>query len=54
MQRDQAVQNLAPFRQVPKRTDLIPAHQAAIAFDVGRENRHKPALDISHLGHDPP
>src|SRR5260370_29840744 len=54
MRRDQAVQNLAPLGQIPKRSDLVPPHQAAIAFDVGRENRHKPALDISHLGLDPP
>jgi hypothetical protein len=40
---------MAPFGQIPKRSDLIPIHQA-----IGRENRHKPALDISHLGHDPP
>jgi hypothetical protein len=53
MRRDQAVQNMAPFGEIPKRSDLIPSHQAAIAFDVGRENRSKPALDISHLGHDP-
>jgi hypothetical protein len=49
MRRDQAVQNMAPFSQIPKRSDLIPIHQAAIAFDVGCENRHKPTLDISHL-----
>ena len=54
MRRDQAVQNMTPFGQIPKRSDLIPVHQAAIAFDVGRENRYKPALDISHLGYDPP
>jgi hypothetical protein len=53
MRRDQAVQNMAPFGEIPKRGDLIPSHQAAIAFDVGRENRSKPALDISHLGRDP-
>src|SRR5258705_639477 len=49
MRRDQAVQNMAPVGQIPTRSDLIRIHQAAIAFDVGRENRHKPALDISHL-----
>ena len=54
MRRDQAVQNLAPFGQIPKRSDLIPVHQAAIAFNVGCENCHKLALNISHLGHNPP
>jgi hypothetical protein len=48
--RNQRIQDFPPLGQIPKRTDLISAHQAAITFDVGRENRHKPALDISHLG----
>jgi hypothetical protein len=54
MRCDQAVQNMAPFGQFPKRSDLIPVHQAAIAFNVGCENCHKLALNISHLGHNPP
>jgi hypothetical protein len=50
---DQRIQDFPPLGQIPKRTDLISARQPAITFDVGRENRHKPALEISHLGFAP-
>ena len=51
---NELIEHRSPLGQPPERADLIGTHQTAIALDVGRENRHEPALDISHVGHDPP
>src|ERR1700756_443243 len=42
------------MRQTPEGADLIGRHQAAIARDVSRENRHQPALGINVLGQSRP
>src|SRR5262249_53056837 len=46
---NQAVNDLAIRRERAQRTDLVDAHQAAVAFDIGGEDRGELAFDLGHV-----
>ena len=49
--RDGLVEDRASLGQPLERSDLVGAHEAAIAFDVSREDRHQASLDVARFCH---
>jgi len=46
---DEPVEDCAPLGQPFERTDLVSAHEAAIALDIGCEDRHEASADFRRV-----
>ncbi len=52
--RNGLVEDCPPLREPLERPDLVSAHQAAVALDVGREDSNQPALGINRFRQNTP